>query len=400
MPGHDTSPAPGKHFNFGELLLGIACGLSIVTAVVYCVQIPLNPIGTRDYVVYWATGKLLLHHLNPYDPTLIGTLEHSAGLLYPGSYFMRNPPWTLPLALLPGLGSPRAAAVPWSLALLAALFLSVRAVWPAFGAGSGRLSLLGYVFPPALLCVIAGQTSLFILLGMALFLRLYRSRPFWAGASLWFCTVKPHVLLPFALIWLVWVVLTRAWRMLAGAAAAMAASCLLTACIDPAAWSQYLQWSRISGIAGEKIPCLGVELRDLIHPASSWIAFIPALVGCVWALFWFARRRSRWDWIEHGKLLVHVSIFVAPYCWIWDQSVVIPALLYGACRTGSRTGLAILALAYIALDALELTGVNPRSNLYLWPSALWLGWYLLVRTRPSQPTQDPSAQSARVPALG
>jgi hypothetical protein len=382
------------------MLLGIACGLSIVTAAVYCIQIPLNPVGTRDYVVYWATGKLLLHHANPYDPNLIGSLEHQAGLLFPGSYFMRNPPWTLPLAILPGLCGPNAAAVPWSLLMLAVLFLSVRTVWPAAGARSAKLSLLGYVFPPALLCIISGQTSLFVLLGMALFLRIHRTRPFWAGASLWFCTLKPHILLPFALTWLVWVVATRAWKMLAGAAAAMAASCLLTEWIDPAAWSQYLQWSRSSGIAGEKIPCLAVVLRDLIHPASSWIAFVPAIVGSVWALFWFSRRRRNWDWFEHGNVLVLVSILVAPYCWIWDQSVVIPALLYGACRTASRAGIAILALVYVALDAFELTGVNARSNLYLWPAIFWLGWYLLVRARPAESPGSPSAQSAHVPALG
>lgn len=400
MQSPGTSPKPGAHSDLAEALLGIACGLAIVAALVYCAQIPLHPAGARDYVVYWATGQQLLHHGNPYDPSLMGGLEHGAGLAIQGSYYMRNPPWTLPLALPLGFFSANAAAVPWSLLLLAILIVSVCAVWPAVRTGSSRMSILGFAFPPALHCVISGQTSLFALLGMALFVRLHRSRPFWAGASLWFCTVKPHILVPFALVWLVWVLATRAWKMLAGFVAAMAASCLLTEAIDPAAWSQYLHWSHISGISSEQIPCLGVALRNLIQPSAYWITFLPAIVGSLWALFWFVRHRKSWDWVEHGNVLVLVSLFVAPYCWIWDHSIAIPALLYGACRARSRVWLAILALAYIALDALELTGVNPRSNLYLWPAVFWLGWYLLARPRAAASADPASAHAAPVQALG
>jgi Glycosyltransferase family 87 len=394
-----TAPRPARS-DLAEALLGVACGLAFATALAYFIQIPLQPVGTRDYVVYWATGQQLLHHGNPYDPSLMGSLEHSAGLALPGSYFMRNPPWTLPLALLPALLPTSDAAVPWSLLMLAALCLAVRMVWPMEGARSKQLSLLGYVFPPALHGVIAGQTSMFALLGLALFLRLHKSRPFWAGASVWFWTLKPHILLPFMLVWLVWVLVTRAWRMLAGSAAAMAASCLLTECIDPSAWKQYLQWSQASGIGSEQIPCLGVALRQLIHPAGFWIAFVPAIVGSLWALFWFARRRKTWDWVRHGNILVLVSILVAPYCWIWDQSVVIPALLYSASHTRSRASLALLAVAYIVIDVQEMLGVSVRSWLYLWPSIFWLAWYLLARPRTIPSLAESPVDGGTIPALG
>jgi hypothetical protein len=401
MSSPGASRKLGIRFDFAEAILGIACGLAFTTAFAYCIQIPLHPVGTRDYIVYWATGKLLLHHANPYNPTLIGILEHSAGLTVPGSYYMRNPPWGLPLALLPALFGARAAAVLWTLMLLGVLLVAVRAVWPAVGVPNNRLALLGYLFPPALNCVISGQTSLFLLLGLALFLRLHKSRPFWAGASVWFWTLKPHVLLPFALVWLAWVLLTRAWRMLAGSVAAMAVSCLLTECLDPRAWMQYLHWSRNSGITNQKIPCLGVALRQLIHPASFWITFIPLLVGSAWALFWFARHRRHWNWIEHGSALVLVSIFVAPYCWIWDHSVAIPALLFAVCRTTSRWPLTLLALAYIVIDLQEIFGVAPHSWLYLWPGFFWLAWYLLARARATpSPAAWPAENNPVLPALG
>lgn len=395
-----TSPPSRPRFNFAWVLLGIACGLAAATAFVYFVQIPLQPVGARDYVVYWATGQQLLHHGNPYDPGVMSSLEHSAGLAYPGSYFMRNPPWTLPLALLLGLCSASAAALPWTLLMLGILVASVVIVWPELGSKSRQLSLLGFVFPPALHGVIAGQTSMFVLLGLALFLRLHKSRPFWAGASLWFCTLKPHILIPFAVVWLVWTLATRAWKMLAGAFAAIAASCLLTECIDPAVWTQYLHWAHSSGIGGELIPCLGVALRQLISPTSYWIAFVPAIAGSLWALVWFARRLKTWDWVEHGNVLVLLSILVAPYCWIWDQSAVIPALLYGVSRTRSQVPLALLALAFIAIDMQEIMGVNVRSWIYIWPSVFWLAWYLLARSRSLQSVAPSPLDAGRIGALG
>ncbi|HTV14066.1 MAG TPA: glycosyltransferase family 87 protein [Acidobacteriaceae bacterium] len=401
MPRSGTSNAPIRlKFDLAWVLLGIACGLAAATAVVYFVQIPLQPVGARDYVVYWATGQQLLHHGNPYDPNVMSSLEHSAGLAYPGSYFMRNPPWTLPLAVLLGLCSASAAALPWTLLMLAVLVASVAIVWPVLRAKSRQLSLLGFVFPPALHGVIAGQTSLFVLLGLALFLRFHKTRPFWAGASLWFCTVKPHILIPFAMVWLVWVLATRAWKMLAGALTAVAASCLLTECIDPAVWSQYLHWAGSSGIGAELIPCLGVALRQLISPTRYWIAFVPVVAGTLWALIWFLKRRHSWDWFEQGNVLVLLSILVAPYCWIWDQSAVIPALLYGVSRTRSRVPLALLAVAYIAIDIQELTGVSVRSWLYIWPSIFWLAWYLLTRSRGLQSVAESRVEAGSVGALG
>jgi hypothetical protein len=379
-----------KRLDLVEALVGIACGLSIVTALAYCIQIPIHPGGTRDYIVYWATGQQLVHHANPYDPNQMSSLEHSAGLSIPGSYFMRNPPWALVLTLPLGLAGAASAAIPWVLLLLAVLIASVRLIGPVVSAPGKRLALLGYSFPPALHCIIAGQTSLFVLLGLALFLRLHRTRPFWAGAGLWFCTLKPHVLLPFALVWLVWVCTSRAWRMLAGAAAALAASCVVTECIAPAAWVEYLQWVRTSGIAQEKIACIGVALRDLIHPSSNWIAWLPVAVASAWALVHFWRRRARWSWTEDGHVVVLASLLTAPYCWIWDDSVAIPAILCGANRTASRTLLAVLALAYVAIDWLELTGVNVRADIYLLPAVFWLAWYLAARALKSRSAADTS----------
>jgi hypothetical protein len=73
-----------------------------------------------------------VHHGNPYDPA-VSHIEHDAGFQGGASYYMRNAPWALPLALPLGYVSPMAAALPWSLLMLGLLAASVRILWKLLG---------------------------------------------------------------------------------------------------------------------------------------------------------------------------------------------------------------------------------------------------------------------------
>jgi hypothetical protein len=132
---------------------------------------------------------------------------------------MWNPPSALLLVPLGFLG-PIAGELLWSLLLLACLIVWVRMVWIMHGCPMNQLHLLGYSFAPALACLLAGQVSFFVLLGLALFLRLHRSSPFLAGVSLWLCMLKPNMFLPFGVVLLVWAIITRSYRLLVGTAVA------------------------------------------------------------------------------------------------------------------------------------------------------------------------------------
>ncbi|HTV81744.1 MAG TPA: glycosyltransferase family 87 protein [Acidobacteriaceae bacterium] len=371
-----------QNTDLAGLIIAVACGLSITAAALFLGVVPFIRAlsGSRDFVVYWATGHQLLRHLDPYDPRMMGLLEHAAGFTGHGSYYMRNPPWSLPLTLPLGFLSAGVAALPWSFLMLVLAMLSVRALWTMLGRPGNYVQWLGYAFPPALQCVVMGQTSLLLLIGLVFFLRWHRSQPFWAGASLWFCTLKPHLFLPWGVALLLWIVVARAWRVVGGAVAAMAASCLVTEAIDPHAWSQYLHWARTSGISHEFIPCLSIAFRNFVHPTVEWLAFVPAMLACLWALVYFWPRRHTWDWMTHGNLLILVSILVAPYCWFYDQCLAMPALLAAAAGCRSRKVLALLAIIYLAVVIQPYVfTVDLASRLYLWPAPAWLIWYLLAR---------------------
>jgi hypothetical protein len=366
---------------FGDIAIAAACGLSLTSTAIALAILPLGHsfAGSRDFAIFWATGRQLVHHANPWSAPAMGALEHSAGFTGHGSYFMRNPPWTLPLTWPLGFLSARVAALPWSLLLLVVLAAALSTLWKTFGRPRSPIDWLGYCFPPALICAAMGQTSVFPLLGLALFLRFHRSRPFRAGAALWFCTLKPHLLLPFGVALLLWIVVSRKYRIVLGVFSALAVSCLITGVLDPGAWTQYLQWARHSGISMEAVPCLAVALRARIDLAASWLDFVPAALACVWAIGYFWRRRRCWDWLEHGGLLVLVSLVVAPYCWINDQCLALPALLFAASRTTSRRMPGMLGGLCFLLALQVFTVGHLNSAWYLWPAPAWLAWYLFAR---------------------
>jgi hypothetical protein len=340
-----------------------------------------NPHG-RDVVSFWAAGRQIVQHANPYDSASILKIERSAGFSDQSQVLlMRNPPSALCLVVPLGLFGLRAAALIWSLLLFAAFVLSVHLLWAMLGRPRNKLHLLGYSFAPALLCILGGQTALFALLGLVLFLRFHRERPFVAGLSLWLCALKPHLFLPFATVLLLWIVLTRSYRILAGVVLAIAASSLAAWLLDSAVWTQYAQMMRSSGIEREFIPCLSVALRFAIHRQTMALQYIPALAACLWAIPFYWRRRARWDWMQDGALLMLISILASPYAWITDQTLLIPALLVGVYRATTRVQFGLLALASAAIEITPLTGKDLHSALYLWTTPFWFAWFLYVSAK-------------------
>jgi hypothetical protein len=250
------------------------------------------------------------------------------------------------------------------------------------GRRKSPLNLLAYSFAPVLSCFISGQVTIFILLGVVLFLKLHRTRPFMAGASLWLCLLKPHLFLPFGVVLLLWIVVTRSYKILAGTACAVAAGSILASIMDPLVWIQYAQLMRDSKADRLSIPSLSTLLRHVVYPHSFWLQCLPACLACVWAVVYFLKRRKEWDWIKHGSVLLLVSVLVAPYTWFMDQAVAIPALLRGAYLTRSRTLIAVLALLSAIIEIGLIRNIPLLySVLYVWTAPAWLVWYLLATRR-------------------
>ena len=382
--------------DIADVAIAAATGLGLALAALFLCVLPLagDISGARDFVCYWATGQQLLHHANPYDAAAMLQIERAAGL--PAAYgvlYMRNPPWGLLLALPLGLLPLRAAAFLWSLILASCLGGSVRLLWIMYGRSATRLHWLGVSFAPALVCLLVGQTSLFALLGYVLFLYHYRARPFLAGAALWFCTLKPQLFLPFAAILLLWIGVTRAWKLLAGVFLALAASCTAVTLLNPQCWAHYSQMMAAPNIRQEFIPCLDLIFRLLLRPQAVWLQYLPAALACLGAIGYYWPRRARWDWLRHGSLPILLAILFAPYCWLYDQGLVLPAIFGAAYGTRSRLLIALLAALSIVIEVELVSGIKIPSLLYAWTAPAWLAWYLLARALAAAPPGAEDAQA-------
>jgi len=120
-----------------------------------------------------------------------------------------------------------------------------------------------------------------------------------------------------------------------------------------------------------------VVLRFLIDRDAVGLQYIPAVVGCVWAVWYFWTRRNRWDWMDQGLFLLFISDVCAPYGFFTDECILLPFILAGLYRARNLDRAFILLMVINGAALIEvLTKVNIISPYYLWTTPAWLGWYL------------------------
>jgi hypothetical protein len=350
----------------------------------------------HDTQWFWASGRLLTHGANPYDRESVRQMELALGLPVKGPDvpMLRNPPTSLFLMVPMGLLGPRAGVMAWSLLLALCMAVSVLAVRSMLERHERGYMLLAWFFPPALCCIEVGQTGLLALAGVALFLRFHESRPLWAGAALSLCATKPHLLLPFGVVLLAWMIARRKWAVLCGAVLALVGESLIAMAFDHAIWRHYLTAMRAERIVDEFVPTFGVALRFMVDRMAMWVEFIPAALGCAWAGWYYWRNQQRWDWRTHGSVLTLLSLAVAPYAWLTDQVLAVPAILFAlAGSPRSRRGSVTLLMAILTLTAVQMMS---NASLYFKPDMVlgfvWLGWYLYATSRATTATEAVAAE--------
>ncbi len=348
----------------------LAIGLSIIVLVT-----SQSSLADRDYITYWASGRQLLAHQNPYDVSALAALDRSAGSGSGRVTIARNPPNGLLFELLLAQFGPRTGGIVWILALIAALMVSMRLLQKMMDSEGDRTHLLGYLFPPVLCCLLAGQIGILLLLAFTLFLYLHENHPWLAGAALSFCLAKPHLVALPILVLLMWSVSRRRFQILAGGAMTLLVCCVLPLYFDPHIWSHYLLGFRDEHVENEFIPVLSCIFRMAVHRDWQMLQFVPLFCGLIWAMVYFWRRRATWEWVRDGSLLMAVGVMLAPYAWVTDESLALPAVLFGLYAL-PRTGRSVVPYAIVAAAGLAevLFAVPPASGFYLWTAPAWVAW--------------------------
>lgn len=366
-----------------RLLIALALG-GAVLATYMAVSFTRESTVQCDFISYWAAGHLLKNGQNPYDAKAVFDLEAKVGRdPHVALLIMRNPPLAFPMVLPFGWIGPKAGLIAWTLLLIYLVVLASWLLWVLYGRPDSLLRYLGFGFPPIVACLMARQTGILLLLGITLFFILWKDRPFLAGASLWLCALKPHLFVPFGIALFLWCFTNKkGYRILAGFAVALLASCALAFAMDQHAWAQYAELIRTGGPLNEIVPSLSAQLRLVTNPHAVWIQFLPMAAACFWAIWYFWTRRQSWDWMDHGQMLLLVGAVTVPYGFVYDQSMLLPAVLAGAyrCIESSRPTWPLGLFAGVGVLELNIP-IQIVSPYYLWTAPAWLCWYLYATGR-------------------
>ena len=351
-----------------------AAGAMVLLAVAALSAVFFGNAVNVDFIEYWTSGELIRQHQNPYSQTIVMQAEKRAGTDLHAPVVMRNPPWSLFLVAPLGYVSLPVAAFVWLLAMIVALVVSVRLL----SSGSKPPPIIAYVFAPVLYSAMAGQTPLFFLLGIAVFLHFYKTRPWLAGLALTLPAIKPHL---FFLVWpilLLECIRTRRWRILAGGAVGLAVASAISVALVPHIWTDYLSSMRDEHMELHLMNNVPFALRMLVPGWPVWVQIAPAVPAALWALWYWWRHRMRWDWTDHGALLLAISVFVSPYSWPFDQVLFLPAILCVCSGPISRRTLGVL-IGLSVLAAAMILRFPLTSLAYVWTGPAWLLWYLWAR---------------------
>ncbi len=283
---------------------------------------------------------------------------------------MRNPPWILPFIAPLALFSLPVAASGWIACAIVAALLSIHLL----NYRNVRLPLAALLFAPVVGCAMAGQVSAFILLGTALIFRLVERKPFFAGLCVLLLALKPHL---FLLVWpvlLVDCIRRGRRRFLAAAFSGLAFASIFSLTTDPSIWADYLRAIRAEHIENQYLPNLPCMLRAILPSHPYWIQVAPAVLGLAWSIRYYHRHRNSWNWLDHGSLLLCVSVLVSPYSWPFDQVLVLPAVLQGCSAQLSKRALALLFLLNGILAVQFLSAAPLNSAAYAWTGFAWMVW--------------------------
>lgn len=352
--------------------------LAAISLTVLCAAKP-SLIPTNDFIEYWSAARLAAQGQNPYSPAAMFQTEKKEGFEYDAPLMMWSPPCALGLMIpiqLVGLHTARIIALVVSFIII---FLCADWLWQFYGGDPKKrwtAGLLAFSFAPTLACLSAGQIAVLVLAGTTLFLYFSQQRQYLlAGASLLLVLTKPHTL------YLIWVAIlfwagkkTRRELLWAAAIATILATALVSM-FEPRLLSQYLQATKAAPMLGRLAPGPGGLLRMVFGWDQHWLQFMPAALGTAAALVMPRKWRTT-------PTLVTLSAATAPYGWVFDQIVLLPALMWCAIRIAREgRGTAMWTASYLAINALLLTVMAVKDLLqpiYNPVALLWLVLYVTI----------------------
>ncbi len=305
--------------------------LLIFVLTLFYADLSLTSIG-KDFVAYWASGRLLIEGHNPYHPDLIYTLQKSVGWVGEEPLVMYNPPWTLAFILPFSLENYILGKFLWLLFHLFVLIFCSEWLWRIYGGTQDNrwMNLLILCsFAPVYFMLTKGQIVPIILLGIVGFLHFEKNKQWTlAGSFAGMMSIKPHLAFLFYVALFLWVLQRRRWEVLFGAVTVFLSMTAIPIIFNPDILFQYydeiasksfqFQWAT---------PSFGTLLRLVLGNEKYYLQFLPAIIGISWLLFHWHHTRKNWVWAEQMPILLFASLMTTFYVWVNDFALLIVAIM-------------------------------------------------------------------------
>ena len=345
----------------------------------------------QDFGEFWASAKLVTD--NPYSFAKVLPLQRSIGMKHPWALVMRNPPWVLPFILPLRPFSYVTAFALATMLSVAVLAVSTFLVWRLYGGPAWVAVLLPLTFVPTLVLLILGQfIAALPFLGICLFLWNIEQGWDWAaGAWLLLPLLKPHLFLPFAACLVCWIVFNRRYRVVGGTVLALSLASLIAGWVNPHVFSQYKEVAANYSIDKDWPPTLSLNIQRATGSVA--LAVVPTLAGVCFVLWRWWKRRFAWSWKAELPVLLLTSLLCSYHMLLYDEVLLLAALVPVAGRGGSRFWISFAAINVLCLFSF-VKAWHPWMPLAVamllsfWSAC---GWCLVYSIAHRQPTRAAAA---------
>jgi len=338
-------------------------------------------IGTIDFIQYWSSRQLLVRGENPYDPALLYEIERAQGLPDPVPIMMWNPPW-LVMLLSPVLsfGFLTSCAV-WlgvSIVLIAISgFLAARTYVPGMRPPPLVIAAM-FLFEPHLSSIRFGQLGILYALCVAAFLwGARRNDPMTMGLSLVPLTVKPHLFYLAFVFLAYWVLVERKWKVVLWAAVGFGVLLVATELSYPHAIARWVEALATKPPMHWAVGTLVGIVRTLVFSLTGEVVQWPLAVipGITTAAFvaWLAFVRPDPDVIWRLPAVLGLSLFTAPYGWLFDQAQLV-VIQVGLVALVSRPGTTPRVRRPVLLALVLVQGMMELQNVLGFRDHRWFFW--------------------------
>lgn len=299
----------------------------------YCIAFYIRyNMGFRllDLGVYLSSSRALLARQNPWNDSILTTIAHANGYLsHEARVFGLWTPPTVLLLLIPFSPLPFFwASLLWILVNLQCLVIVCRIISKWYPVMSmPRLISISFLFPPFTALLVWGQISGLVLLGYVAFINFAQKKRDWfAGLSLLLTTFKPH--LGF-LAWIFvgfWVLKHRRWRILYGFVVGLVIALGLITLIHPL-WLRDYQLSMSNSPLRYEASTIFRRVHVDLLPNRPWVQFAGTVAISMCLVVFLLVYNKNLEFFPSISLLLLLSILFAPYGWMYDQVVTLPAYI-------------------------------------------------------------------------